>query len=154
MASHAQQIPFGIGAGGVYGGGVPPSLLGPQAGRFQPMGFNFGQQQRPLQPLSPNVSGAAGFQHIIGRDVDTLMCRWLMLRLNGVSAADCFDTILRHWLLTFSAHPLRNPDVLEVLAAHSCVEGARTSRTKRHVAWSDSRTRRHFAWKGLILHSS
>ena len=60
MASN-NQLPFGIGAGGVFNGGRQPSISGPQAGgRFQPMGFQFGQG---LQPQPPTLSGAAGFQH-------------------------------------------------------------------------------------------
>ena len=64
MASRQQQFPFGIGAGDVYNGGGQPNLSGPQVGgRFQHMGFNFGQTQSPMQPQPPSVSGAAGFQH-------------------------------------------------------------------------------------------
>ena len=60
MASN-NQFPFGSGAGGVYNGGGQPSVSGPQAGgRFQPMGFHFGQGPMPHAPTLP---GAAGFQH-------------------------------------------------------------------------------------------
>ena len=60
MASN--QFPFGIGAVGVFNGG-PSNNSDPMAGRFQPMGFQFGHQQGPQQPVAPNVSGAPGFQH-------------------------------------------------------------------------------------------
>ena len=64
MASN--QLPFGIGAGGVYNGGGQPNISGPQAGsRFQPMGFHFGQGS---QPQPPTLSGAAGFQHGSGAE--------------------------------------------------------------------------------------
>ena len=71
MASN--QLPFGIGAGNVYNGGGPPNLSSPQAERFQPMGFNFGQTQNPMQPQSPDVSGAAGFQHVTRREAHQLL---------------------------------------------------------------------------------
>ena len=72
MASN--QFSFGIGAGGVSNGGGTPNVSGPQSGRFQPMGFQLGQQQGPLQPVSPNVSGATGFQQIVvhGGDLTAL----------------------------------------------------------------------------------
>ena len=56
----ANNFPFGIGAGMVFNGGGQP-VSGPRAGgRFQPMGFHFGQGS---MPQAPTLSGAAGFQH-------------------------------------------------------------------------------------------
>ena len=63
----SNQFPFGIGAGRVYNGGGQPMISGPQAGgRFQPMGFNFGQGS---QPQPPTLSGAAEFQQSERRGV-------------------------------------------------------------------------------------
>ena len=68
-----QQCPFGIEAGGVYGG-VPP-ISDPRARaamQHQPLGSQFRLgHPAPMQPQKPQVSRAAGFQHERNLDEDT-----------------------------------------------------------------------------------